>query len=119
MEMKTTNTLRISAIMGFLAVALGAFGAHGLKTTLDANGQLATWEKAAHYHLVHALALVGLALAGRLRIWPWRLWFFGTTIFSGSLYILALTNVKWLGSVTPVGGVLLLAGWLGLALSRE
>ena len=91
--MNTTNALRISAIMGFLAVALGAFGAHGLKALLESNGQLGTWEKAAHYHLVHAVALVALSLSGMLRVWPWRLWLEGTVIFSGTLYVLALTNV--------------------------
>ena len=117
--MNTTNALRISAIMGFLAVALGAFGAHGLKAMRESNGQLGPWEKAAHYHLVHAVALVALSLSGRLRVWPWRLWLAGTVIFSGSLYVLALTNVKWLGAITPIGGTLLLAGWLALAFSRE
>ena len=117
--MNTTNALRISAIMGFLAVALGAFGAHGLKAILESNGQLGTWEKAAHYHLVHAVALVALSLCGKLRVWPWRLWLAGTVIFSGTLYVLAMTNVKWLGAITPIGGTLLLAGWLALAFSRE
>ena len=110
--------LRISAVFGFLAVALGAFGAHGLKTVLEANAQMANWNTAAHYHLVHAVALVALALHGSRRVWTWRLWFAGTLVFSGTLYVLALTNLKWLGAITPIGGVLLLAGWLALAFER-
>jgi uncharacterized membrane protein YgdD (TMEM256/DUF423 family) len=112
-------TLRVSAVFGFLAVALGAFGAHWLKPTLEANAQVATWQTAAHYHLVHAVGLVALALHGKGRVWAWRLWLWGTVIFSGALYILAVTNVKWLGAITPIGGVLLLAGWVALGVERE
>ncbi len=109
-----SNAVRISAIMGFLAVACGAFGAHGLKGTLDATGQLANWNTAAHYHLIHSVALLAVALHAPFRVWAWRLWLAGTVVFSGTLYVLAVTGMKWLGAITPIGGVLLLAGWLAL-----
>lgn len=108
------NSVRISAVMGFLAVAFGAFGAHGLKALLDANGQLANWNTAAHYHLIHSVAMLAVALHTPLRAWAWRLWLAGTVIFSGTLYVLAVTGMKWLGAITPIGGVLLLAGWFAL-----
>ena len=106
-------------MFGFLAVTLGAFGAHELNHILVANQRVANWETAAHYHLIHAVALVALALHGGRRVWTWRLWFVGTVLFSAPLYILALTNLKWLGAITPIGGTLLLAGWLALAFERE
>ena len=109
------SALRISAVLGFLAVALGAFGAHGLKGILEAHNQTANWETAARYHLIHAVLLVVLALIRPEWKTPWRLFLTGTLIFSGALYILALTNLKWLGAVTPIGGVFLLAGWAALA----
>ena len=113
--MNQRTAIAISAIVGFLGVALGAFGAHGLRTLLEANGRVANWETATHYHLVHAVALLTVALHAPFRAWAWRLWFGGIVIFSGSLYVLALTNQKFLGAITPFGGVLLLAGWLALA----
>lgn len=108
------HAVRISAIMGFLAIALGAFGAHGLKTTLEANNQLANWNTAAQYHLVHSVALLALALQAPLRLLAWRLLLAGTVIFSGTLYVLGFTGAKWLGAITPAGGLLLLAGWLAI-----
>lgn len=113
--MNSRAALTISAIMGFLAVALGAFGAHGLEPILLANNRVANWNTASHYHLIHAVGLLALALHAPLRVWAWRCWVGGIVIFSGSLYVLALTNMKWLGAITPIGGVLLLAGWLALA----
>ncbi|MBU2502167.1 MAG: DUF423 domain-containing protein [bacterium] len=112
--------LILASINGFLAVALGAFGAHGLKTRLahlpDQAQRLDWWQTAAHYHLTHALALVLMAyLAARV---PGALttaggWFLlaGILLFSGSLYAMTLTGVKALGAITPLGGVCLLAGW--------
>ena len=108
--MTSATAFRISAAFGFLAVALGAFGAHGLKNTL------ATWQTAALYHLVHAAVMLAIASRETLHIWAWRLFAIGVVIFSGSLYALALSNVKVLGAITPVGGVCLLAGWLALML---
>ncbi len=104
-----------------LGVALGAFGAHALRARIP-DDLLATFETGVRYQMYHALGLLALAwAAGR---WPRRrlasaagLLVVGTLIFSGSLQLLAVTGVRWLGAVTPVGGVLLIAGW-GLALWR-
>jgi len=111
--------LALAAVSAFLAVALGAFGAHGLRDRLTPD-LLAIFEVGVRYHMYHALALIGVALA--LERWPspaiqWAGWCFlaGTLIFSGSLYVLALTGVRWLGAITPLGGVAFLAGWLLLA----
>lgn len=112
----------MATILGFFGVALGAFGAHGLAATLEANGRVDTFETASRYHMYHALALIAVAwLANqfpvRLIAWGGYLLFAGTLIFSGSLYILAVANLSIMGAVTPVGGMALLAGWgcIGLA----
>ena len=109
---------RLAAILGFLAVALGAFGAHALKGRLAPEG-VAWWEKATLYHLVHAAAM--LATGRKDGCASAATWCFavGILLFSGSLYAMALTEVRGLGAVTPIGGVALLAGWLLLALRRE
>ncbi len=109
------SAFRISAVLGFLAVALGAFGAHGFKALLERNGTLEVWHTAALYHLVHSVVLLFLASREPLPIWAWRLLLAGVLLFSGSLYALALTEVKVLGAITPIGGVCLLAGWVALA----
>jgi len=103
-------------LLAFLAVAAGAFGAHGLRAALD-PAALGTWETAARYQMYHALALVavGLAAAHRPSTWwsgPAILFAVGTVVFSGSLYLLALTGAGWLGAIAPLGGASLLAGWL-------
>ena len=113
--MSSTTAQRLAALAGFLAVALGAFGAHGLKAVLEKNGTLVVWQTAALYHLVHAVVLLVLAQKAAVPRVPFALFGVGIVIFSGSLYMLALTNVKWLGAITPLGGVCLLAGWLSLA----
>ncbi|QPQ56367.1 DUF423 domain-containing protein [Allosphingosinicella flava] len=96
-------------------VMLGAFGAHALKDRLD-PAALGWWQTAVQYQMWHAVALVALAgLPGRLGL-PAALLSIGTLVFSGSLYLLALTGLRWLGAVTPVGGLLMIAGWLLLAL---
>lgn len=109
----------LGAFSGFLAVAAGAFGAHALRQRLTSE-QLAVFETAARYQMYHALALLAAAWAvGR---WPAAAiqssgWLFvaGTVLFCGSLYALALTRIRWLGAITPVGGVAFLLGWLFLA----
>lgn len=107
------------SISGFLAVALGAFGAHALKDRL-APEMASIFEVGARYHMVHALALLAVGCAaGR---WPnasvaaagW-LFLAGTIIFSGSLYLLSLSGMRWLGAITPIGGLAFLLGWLCLA----
>src|SRR6185436_19533176 len=112
--MNPTLTLLLAALAGFLAVALGAFGAHGLKATLDAHGTLAIWQTGALYHLVHAVVLLVLAQRSVIARVPFALFGIGIVIFSGSLYAMAVTNVKWLGAITPLGGLCLLGGWLAL-----
>ena len=115
--------VRIGAVVGFLAVGMGAFGAHSLSDRLKALGTLANYETAAQYQMYHALALVAvglLSLAGRsgkaLSVAGWG-FLVGTILFSGSLYILSLTGNKRLGMITPIGGVALLIGWLALAVA--
>ncbi len=112
-----TNTLamRVAAVLGFLAVALGAFGAHGLKELLTQNGTAAIWEKAVLYHFIHAVMLFVLAQRRPVLTGAWLSFFVGIVIFSGSLYLLAGTNMKWLGAITPIGGVSFLIGWVWLA----
>jgi uncharacterized membrane protein YgdD (TMEM256/DUF423 family) len=109
--------IRIAAALCFLAVALGAFGAHWLKPTLEANGLVDVWNKAVLYHFIHAIALFALALYGTANRGAWWLLFAGIIIFSGSLYVMGLTNVRWLGAVTPLGGLCFLAGWAWLVVS--
>lgn len=117
--MKSTTALRLAAILGFLGVALGAFGAHGLKAVLTANARLDDWRTATLYHLVHAAVLVAISLGDKVpRVAVW-LFTSGIVIFSGTLYALAITNIKWLGAITPIGGLCLLGGWLALAFGRR
>ena len=111
------------AVLGGLAVAAGAFGAHGLAPLLAASGQAANWETAARYGMYHALALLALGLLARQRpaagrrvaAAAWCL-LLGTAIFSGCLGALALSGVKILGAIVPIGGTLLIAGWGLMAL---
>lgn len=109
--------LVLAALSGALAVALGAFGAHGLRARLDAEA-LASWQTAVQYHLLHSVALLALALfalrGGRGAGWPAGLFAAGILLFSGSIYALALGGPRWLGPVTPLGGVALLGGWVAL-----
>ena len=109
--------VRIAAALCFLAVGLGAFGAHWLKPTLQANGLTDVWNKAVLYHFIHAIALFVLALYGTANRGAWWLLFAGTIIFSGSLYVMGLTNIRWLGAITPLGGLCFLAGWAWLVIS--
>jgi len=112
-------TLIAAAVAGASAVAFGAFGAHALRSRLDAAAR-AIWQTAVLYHLLHACALLALALfaraTGRAVSLPFGLFAAGIVCFSGSLYLLALTGWRWLGPVTPLGGLAFLAGWLALLL---
>jgi uncharacterized membrane protein YgdD (TMEM256/DUF423 family) len=114
--------LTASGVSGFLAVALGAFGAHGLQARLadsaDGAKQLGWWQTAAHYHLMHALALAAVALIGAKvpqARYAGTAFVVGTLLFSGSLYAMALGAPRWFGAVTPFGGLAFLAGWAILA----
>lgn len=111
----------IGALLGGLSVAIGAFGAHSLKALLIGNGRTETFELAVRYQFYHALALLimaGLAekLDGGKLYWSTLFMTAGTLVFSGSLYTLSLSGITIWGAVTPVGGVLLLLGWLFLLL---
>jgi uncharacterized membrane protein YgdD (TMEM256/DUF423 family) len=108
---------RIAAALCFLAVALGAFGAHSLRSTLETHGMLDVWNKAVLYHFIHAIALFVLAVFGAANRGAWWLFFAGIFLFSGSLYLMALTNLRWLGAVTPLGGLCFLAGWAWLVMA--
>ncbi len=114
--------LRIGAVLGALAVVVGAFGAHGLESIL--SGEMAeVFETGVKYHFYHALAILAVAAGSsalwrsRLCLWACRAWAFGILIFSGSLYALAITEIGWLGAITPIGGVAMIAGWVMLALA--
>ncbi len=113
--MTNTMAIRVAALSGFLAVALGAFGAHGLKETLARHDTAAIWETAVFYHFIHTVMLFLLTQRQPLQVGPWVCFLAGIVIFSGSLYLLALTNARWLGAITPLGGVSFLLGWLWLA----
>jgi len=113
--MTNSTALRVAAVLGFLAVALGAFGAHGLKDLLHRNETMGVWEKAVFYQFLHAVMLFMLGLRSPLARGPWWSFFIGILLFSGSLYLLAVTQLKWLGAITPLGGLSFLAGWLWLA----
>ena len=108
-----------AGIAGALGVALGAFGAHGLKNVVSDPSLLDTWETGARYHMFHALAL-GLVAAhpGQPKL-AGGLFLAGLLLFSGSLYTLVLTEQRWLGAITPIGGVAFIAGWLVLAFAAR
>ena len=114
---------RLGALSGLIALAAGAFGAHALRARLDLS-MLAAFETGARYQMYHALGLMAVAWAGTR--WPGTLatvagWCFvgGTLLFSGSLYAMALSGQRSLGAITPLGGILLLTGWLCLALAAR
>lgn len=115
----------MAGILGFSAVALGAFGAHALAPTLSGRGMVQVWETASRYHLLHSVAVFAGALGlhasstpvARWILWAIRCWTAGSVLFSGSLYWLALGGPRWLGPVTPLGGVSLIVGWLCLVLA--
>jgi uncharacterized membrane protein YgdD (TMEM256/DUF423 family) len=121
--MNHRNTLFAAAVLGLTGVGMGAFGAHALREWLTERGMTSAWETGARYQLVHAVALVALAgwMRGAAGVAQTRAsraaaaWCVGTVIFSGSLYGLAAGGPRWLGMVTPLGGVALLLGWAMVA----
>jgi uncharacterized membrane protein YgdD (TMEM256/DUF423 family) len=112
--------MRIAAIMGLLAVALGAMGAHALEKTLAhiPNGT-GIWEKAVFYHFIHAVMLFILAARKPLKRVAWFAFLIGIILFSGSLYVYAVTGTRWLVALTPIGGVSFMVGWVCLILSPQ
>ncbi|MBX2962411.1 MAG: DUF423 domain-containing protein [Cyclobacteriaceae bacterium] len=122
--MNTKTTLLIGALLGFLSVALGAFAAHALKPMLTAAGRVDTYELAVRYQFFHALALLftGLLmnqLNDKFIRYAAMLFFIGIILFSGSLYLLSITNITGFAMITPVGGVSMLAGWLCLMIGIQ
>jgi uncharacterized membrane protein YgdD (TMEM256/DUF423 family) len=130
--MNASFWLRVGAIWGFLAVAAGAFGAHGLKARFESLGDQfgplvtgrpeAIFQTASHYHMYCALAIVAVGILSSLgkdgpalQVAGWS-FLLGSLVFSGSLYVLAATGIKWFGAITPLGGIGMLAGWFALAM---
>ena len=115
--------LQLAALLGGLTVAIGAFGAHGLRPMLEASGRFDTFETAVRYQFYHALALLAVGvlavarpeLRGPLGTTAW-LWLGGVVFFSGSLYALCFSGITKFGAVAPIGGLLLIAGWVRLLL---
>ncbi len=118
------NFLFTGALSCLLAIALNAFGAHMLKNSLSAYS-LEIFQTAADYQLYHGVALILVAMLHRQKlsatlVWSGHCFLVGTVLFSGSLYLLSFTGIKWLGAITPLGGVSFIAGWLLLAIyARE
>jgi uncharacterized membrane protein YgdD (TMEM256/DUF423 family) len=121
--MNARSTLLAAGLFGASGVGLGALGAHALEPFLSERGMAHAWDTAARYHIIHAVALLAIAVwqrqargaAARLAGWAARCWTIGIILFSGSLDGLALGGPRWLGPVTPLGGVALIAGWVCLA----
>ena len=109
--------IRLTAALGFGAVALGAFGAHGLEEVLTKNQTTDIWETAVFYHFVHLPILIFLTRSEGRTSGPFWSFLGGILVFSGTLYVLAVTNVKWLGAITPIGGLAFLVGWFWILLS--
>ncbi|MDC0325427.1 DUF423 domain-containing protein [bacterium] len=112
--MNAARVQQCAAILGFLGVLLGAFGAHALNERLVESGRVDTWETAVFYHLIHALVLLSVSRMPSPPKWSVNLFLIGVVIFSGSLYALCLTDITKLGAITPIGGLALMAGWLTL-----
>jgi uncharacterized membrane protein YgdD (TMEM256/DUF423 family) len=112
----------LGSLNAFLAVALGAFGAHGLQNKLTEQ-MLATYETGVKYHMIHALGLILIGIISRYTsgsvLINWSGWLIcaGIVLFSGSLYLLSIGGIRWLGAITPLGGLCFLAGWLLLAVA--
>jgi uncharacterized membrane protein YgdD (TMEM256/DUF423 family) len=119
MTMSDRTVKRVAALIGFSGVLLGAFGAHFLRAALEKSGTGQTWQTGVFYHLVHAVVLLVLSAWRPVPRIAYNLILVGVIIFSGSLYTLALTNLKWFGAITPLGGFLMLGGWLVLALGKQ
>lgn len=102
---------RTGAVLMFLGIGLGAFGAHGLEEILTRHGRVPTWDTAVLYHLIHGMAVWVLGCFAPVRRRTGLCFVLGIFFFSGSLYVLSLSNISWLGAITPIGGLLFLVGW--------
>ena len=109
---------RLAAIFGFFGILFGVLGAHLLRSSLEQLGTAEIWQTAVRYHLLHAVLLLVLSGWRPIPRIAYFLILIGVAIFSGSLYAMALTNFKWFGAITPIGGIGMLCGWLALALAR-
>lgn len=110
--------MRIAAVMGLLAVALGAVGAHALEKTLEQTPKgIALWEKAVFYHFIHAVMMFVLAMRKPLKRVSWVAFLIGIILFSGSLYVYAVSGTHWMVYLTPLGGVSFMVGWVCLVLA--
>mgnify|MGYP006082513905 FL=1 len=117
--MNSVKTLKIAALFGFLSVLIGAFGAHSLEDVLIENQRLETYKTAVNYQFYHTLALllVGVLMMSnpsKYLIRSAKMFVYGILFFSGSLYLLSLTNYTFIGVVTPIGGLFFIFGWLAL-----
>ncbi len=116
--MSPSLRVRIAALFLFLAVTLGAMGAHALEARLAETGYEPQWETAALHHMIHGLAMLAVSLGKTRRHTPFCYWAWGAGIilFSGSLYVLSVTGIGKLGAITPLGGLAFLAGWAALVI---
>ena len=119
--MNAKRILQLAGLSGALAVGLGAFGAHSLEALLVQNGRLDTFQTAVNYHFYHTLALLGIGILATIKP-DWKgitfsAWcmVLGMLIFSGSLYLLSLSGISWLGAITPLGGLAFILGWSSIA----
>ena len=113
--------IKVGIIFSLLSVLIGAFGAHGLKEILTKLNTLETFQTAVRYQMFHSIAILLSGILFQIGMLesklPMLLFVFGIIIFSGSLYILSITGIKWLGAITPIGGLLFIAGWITLFIS--
>ena len=122
MPPQASKLIIVGCLFAFSAVGLGAFGAHFLKSRLSPE-DLEIFQTGVNYQFYHALALLAFGLLAehrpRLKPWPGYAFIFGIVVFSGSLYLLVLTQIRILGAITPIGGVAFLVGWIGFALEAR
>ncbi len=112
------NWISAGAFLAFLGVALGAFGAHALQERVEPR-DLEIFKTATYYLMTHALAMIGFGLFQAKEGWPGWCFLFGIFVFSGSLYLLVFSGIRIFGAITPIGGLLFMAGWIGFALEAR
>lgn len=122
--MNSQKVLKIASIFGVLAVVIGAFGAHGMERILIENNRVETFDTAVQYHFYHTIALLIVSVFFQNKMssylkWSAYLFIVGIVVFSGSLYVLSITNITILGAITPFGGLSFIGGWIALFLSAK